>query len=235
MSVSFLDPHDLTRRIRVKTLTRSSVCDEHQLHAHQARLPVLLRLEGGVGVGGGCSASADTPLLAHFLPTDDRVPALRGATRDRTSALGPEARGATISCILSSHVSHVTLRVLPLTLATLRFARRASAAVPLAPLLPPSARRAVAARGHEHARLLGAADGGRGFGHVGEVGQLGGVVQQAARLSVVGVAVGVAVLLLDVPPELPALPRLQDFRLHLREEPRVIPSTAGCEGEDMTC
>lgn len=141
----------------------------------------------------------------------------------------------------SSHVSHVTLRILPPTLATLRVAQRASAVVPLARrgraplLLSSSARRAVATRGHEHARLLGAADGGGGFGDIGEVGQLGGVVQQAARLGVVGVAVGVAVLFLDVPPEFPALPRLQDFRLHLRTEPRVFPSTAGCKGEDITC
>lgn len=128
----------------------------------------------------------------------------------------------------------MTLRILPLTLATLHFAQRASAVVPRArrgqaPLLPSSVRRAVATCGHEHARLLGAADGGRGFGDIGEVRQLGGVIQQAARLGVVGVAVGVAVLFLYVPPEFPALPRLQDFRLHLRKEPRVIPSTAGCK------
>lgn len=135
----------------------------------------------------------------------------------------------------------MTLRILPLTLAALHFAQayvlhqRASAVVPLArrgqaPLLLSATRHAVVTSGHKHARLLGVADGGRGFSNIREVRQLGDVVQQAACLRVVGVAVGVAVLFLDVPPKLPALPRLQDLRLHLRKEPRVavIPSKAGC-------
>lgn len=83
---------------------------------------------------------------------------------------------------------------------------------------------AVVATGHEHVRLLGVADGLGGFGDVWEVRQLGDVVQQAARLRVVGVAVGVAVLFLNVPAQFPALPRLQDFGLHLRKELRSVPS-----------
>lgn len=66
----------------------------------------------------------------------------------------------------------------------------------------------MAAR-HQHAPLLGAAQGGRGLG------QRADVVQQAARLCVGRVAVGVTVLLLDVPAQFPALPFLQDLRLNL--------------------
>lgn len=113
----------------------------------------------------------------------------------------------------------MTLHILTLTLATLHVAQacvlpqRASAVGSLvrrgqAPLLLSAMRHAVATSGHKHARLLEAADGGRGFGNIGEVRQLGGVVQQAACLRVVSVAIGVAVLFLDVPPKFPALPRL---------------------------
>lgn len=138
-----------------------------------------------------------------------------------------------------SHASHVTLRVLPLTLAIAHLVcesyvlhQRASADVSLAwrgqaLLLLSSVRQSVVTSRHEHARLLGVADRGRGFGNIWEVRQLGDVVQQAARLRVVGIAVGVAVLFFYVPPEFPALPRLQDFRLHLRKERRVIPSKGG--------
>lgn len=94
--------------------------------------------------------------------------------------------------------------------------QRASACVALtgrgrAVLLPAAVGRAVVASSHEHVRLLGVADGLGGFGNIWEVGQLGDVVQQAACLRVVGIAVGVAVLFLNVPPQFPALPRLQDF------------------------
>lgn len=74
----------------------------------------------------------------------------------------------------------------------------------------------VAAAGHKHVRLLGAADGVGGFGDVREVRNPRDVVQQAARLGVGGIAVGVAIFLLNVPPEFPALPLLQDLRLNLR-------------------
>lgn len=74
---------------------------------------------------------------------------------------------------------------------------------------------AVVASGHQHVPFLGAADRSGGLGDVWQVRQSGDVVQQAARLRVVGVAVGVAVLLLDVPPQLPALPLFQDLGLHL--------------------
>lgn len=117
----------------------------------------------------------------------------------------------------------MTLQVLPLTLTTWRPVRqadvlhqRASADVPLARrgravLLPATVGRAIVASSHKHVRLLGVADGGGGFGNIWEVRQLGDVVQQAACLRVVGIAVGVAVLFLDVPPQFPALPHLQDF------------------------
>lgn len=175
-------------------------------------------------------------------PTDDRVQLF---AEDRPSALGQKLKAQQFPA-LSSHVSHVTLRILPLTLATLHFAQayvlhqRASAAASLArrgqtPLLLSAVRHAVATCGHEHARLLGAADGGRGFGNIREVRQLGDVVQQAARLGVVGVAVGVAVLFLDVPPKFPALPRLQDFRLHLRKEPRGNPGQSWMRDKDIMC
>lgn len=71
------------------------------------------------------------------------------------------------------------------------------------------------AAAHQHVRLLGAADGGGCFGDVREVRQSRHVVQQAAGLCVRSIAVGVAVLLLDVPAEFPALPLLEDLGLHL--------------------
>lgn len=94
--------------------------------------------------------------------------------------------------------------------------QRAPAYVPLtrrgrAVLLHAAVGRAVVAFRHEHVRLLGVADGLGGFGNIWEVGQLGDMVQQAACLGVVGIAVGVAVLFLNIPPQFPALPRLQDF------------------------
>lgn len=115
----------------------------------------------------------------------------------------------------------MTLHVLPLTLTTWRPVRQAyvlhqrASAVFLARrgrsvLLHAAVCRSVVTSSHQHVRLLGVADGGRGFGNIWEVRQLGDVVQQAA-LGVVGIAVGVAVLFLDVPPKFPALPRLQDF------------------------
>lgn len=117
----------------------------------------------------------------------------------------------------------MTLHVVPMSLTTWRpvcqadvLHQRASAYVPLtmrgrAVLLHAAVGRAVVASSHEHVRLLGVADGLGGFGYIWEVRQLGDVVQQAARLRVVGIAVGVAVLFLNVPPQFPALPRLQDF------------------------
>lgn len=59
----------------------------------------------------------------------------------------------------------------------------------------------MAAR-HQRAPLLGAAQGGCGFG------QRVDVVHEAARLRVGRVAVGVTVLLLDVPAQFPAFPFL---------------------------
>lgn len=117
----------------------------------------------------------------------------------------------------------MTLHVFPMSLTTWRpvcqadvLHQRASAYAPLtmrgrAVLLHAAVGRAVVASSHEHVRLLGVADGLGGFGYIWEVRQLGDVVQQAARLRVVGIAVGVAVLFLNVPPQFPALPRLQDF------------------------
>lgn len=58
----------------------------------------------------------------------------------------------------------------------------------------------VVAASHEPRLLFGTADRARRFGDVWEVGKPRDVVQQAGRLSVVGVAVGVAIFLLDVPP-----------------------------------
>lgn len=58
----------------------------------------------------------------------------------------------------------------------------------------------VVASSHKHVRLLRAADRGRGFGDVREMRQSRDVVQQASCLGVGGIAVGVAVFLLDVPP-----------------------------------
>lgn len=75
--------------------------------------------------------------------------------------------------------------------------------------------RPVVAAGHEHMCLFGAADRVRGFGDVRKARKLRDVVQQTARLRVGSIAVGVAVFLLDVPPEFPALPLLQDLRLDL--------------------
>lgn len=67
---------------------------------------------------------------------------------------------------------------------------------------------------HKHVPLFGATDRGGGFGDVREVRQSRDMVQQARCLCVGGIAVGVAILLLDVPPQFPALPLLQDLRLH---------------------
>ena len=58
----------------------------------------------------------------------------------------------------------------------------------------------IVASSHEHVPLLRCADRGGGFGDVWEMRQSRDVVQQAARLRVGGIAVGVAVFLLDVPP-----------------------------------
>lgn len=130
----------------------------------------------------------------------------------------------------------MALHVLPLTLVALRLVREADVlqqgAVADGSLVsrrgaltrPFAAGRAVVASGHEHARLLGAADGGRAFADVWEMRQPGDVVQQAGCLGVVRVAVGVAVLLLDVPTELPALPLLQDLGLHLKDGRRRKPN-----------
>lgn len=73
------------------------------------------------------------------------------------------------------------------------------------------------AAGHQHVPFFGAADRSGGFGDVREVRQLRDVVEQAAHLGVGGVAVGVAVFLLYVPAQLPALPLLQDLRLYLKQ------------------
>lgn len=74
---------------------------------------------------------------------------------------------------------------------------------------------AVVAAGHKRVRLLGAAGGVGGFGDVRKVRNPRDVVQQAARLGVGSIAVGVAVFLLNVPPQFPALPLLLDLRLNL--------------------
>lgn len=58
----------------------------------------------------------------------------------------------------------------------------------------------VVASSHKHVPLLRVADRGRGFGDVWEMRQSGDVIQEAACLRVGGIAVGVAVLLLDIPP-----------------------------------
>lgn len=179
----------------------------------------------------------DTDLLADF---SDRwlSPAPRSHLGKNVRA-GQELKARRFPT-QSSHASHVTLHVLPLTLATRNpvcqayvLHQRASADAWLAwrgqaLLLLPAMGHAVVAASHKHVRLLGVADGGRGFGDVWEVRDLGDMVQQAACLRVVGVAVGVAVLFLYVPPKFPALPGLQDFRLHLREELRVTQSKGGC-------
>lgn len=86
-----------------------------------------------------------------------------------------------------------------------------------APVVVLAVDRTVVASGHKHVPLLGRAGRGGGFGDVREVRQSRDVVQQAARLRVWGIAVRVAVLLLDVPAELPALPLLQDLGLHLKK------------------
>ena len=74
---------------------------------------------------------------------------------------------------------------------------------------------AVVAAHHQRVLLLGGAGQAGGGGDVGEVGQLGHVGHHAAVLGVGGLAVGVAVLLLNVPPQLPAFPFLLNLRLHL--------------------
>lgn len=86
-----------------------------------------------------------------------------------------------------------------------------------APVVVLTVDRAVVASGHKHVPLLGRAGRGGGLGDVREMRQPRDVVHQAATLGVWGIAVRVAVLLLDVPPELPALPLLQDLGLHLRK------------------
>lgn len=55
---------------------------------------------------------------------------------------------------------------------------------------------------------------GRG-GDIGQLGQIGGVDHDAAALHLKGLAVRVAVLFLDVSPELPTSPLLQNLRLNL--------------------
>lgn len=92
----------------------------------------------------------------------------------------------------------------------------------------------VVAPGHQHVPLLGGADRGGGLGDVWEMGQPVDVVEQAAGLGVGGVAVGVAVLLLDVPPELPTLPLLQDLRLDLGSQ-KLSGEKAGRPAKAMTC
>lgn len=117
-------------------------------------------------------------------------------------------------------LSQVTLHVLPLALVVelVRDAdvlHQGAAADVLLVLRLFAVKQTVVAGGHQHVPLLRGAGRARGFGDVREVRQLGDVVQQAARLGVGRIAVGVAVLLLDVPAQLPALPLLQDLRLHL--------------------
>lgn len=56
------------------------------------------------------------------------------------------------------------------------------------------------ASSHKHMPLLRAADRGRVFGDVWEMRQSRHMVHQAGCLGVGGIAVGVAVFLLDVPP-----------------------------------
>ncbi len=103
----------------------------------------------------------------------------------------------------------MALHVLSLTLVTLHLVRKADvlrygavADGSLAPALarPLTVDHTVVASSHEHVPLLGAADRGRGFGNVWEMRQSRHVIQQAACLRVGGIAVGVAVFLLDVPP-----------------------------------
>lgn len=86
----------------------------------------------------------------------------------------------------------------------------------------------VATSRHKHVPLLKGADRGRVFGNVWEMRQSGDMIQQAACLRVGGVAVGMAVFLLNVPPKLPALPLFQDFGLHLRRAQRVVRRRVVC-------
>lgn len=103
----------------------------------------------------------------------------------------------------------MALHVLPLPLVTLHLVRKADVLLQgavadgsLTPALacPLTVDHTVVAAGHKHEPLLRAADRGRAFGDVREVRHSRDVVQQAARLRVGGIAVGVAVFLLDVPP-----------------------------------
>lgn len=57
----------------------------------------------------------------------------------------------------------------------------------------------IEASSHKHVPLLRGVGRGRGFGDVWEVRQSGDVVQKARGLRVGGIAVGVAVFLLNVP------------------------------------
>ena len=140
----------------------------------------------------------------------------------------PALKALQVSSQSSQSLSQVALCVLPLGLVTLHLVREADVlhqgAVALCSLVqwrgalpfPRAVLRAVVAASHQHVPLLGAAEGSGGLGDVREVRQPRDVVQQAARLGVGGIAVGVAVFLLDVPPELPAFPLLQDLGLYLR-------------------
>lgn len=118
-----------------------------------------------------------------------------------------------LSCFfLSLCFSQVALHVLSLHLVALRLVCNANilhqGAIADGSLCALAWPHAIMAAIDEHVPLLGDADRDRRFGDVREVWQSGDMVQQTARLYVWGIAVGVAVLLLDVSPELPAFPLL---------------------------
>lgn len=79
---------------------------------------------------------------------------------------------------------------------------------------------------HQHAPFFRVANWSRGFGDVWQLREPRDVVQQAARLCIGGIAVGVPIFLLNVPPQLPTLPLLKDLRLDLLKiKPEVKMST----------
>lgn len=116
-----------------------------------------------------------------------------------------------ISQLSFRQLSQVALHILPLTFIALHLVREAyvihqcaAAAASLVqrvdtPLYPFTVDHTIVASSHKHVPLLRGAGRGRGFGNVWEVRQSGDVVQKACGLRVGGIAVGVAVFLLNVP------------------------------------
>lgn len=69
--------------------------------------------------------------------------------------------------------------------------------------------------GHQHLLLFWTAEPGGSSSDIRQPWEVGGMNQDAATLHLKGLAVSVAVLLLNVPPKLPASPFLQNLRLNL--------------------